>query len=571
MLFPRLSLNTKSLLLAVLIALVFLGLYLIDLRFPERVSIALLIAAIVLIGLSIILLRDIAVPLQAMRTTLQDLAQGHAVETIPGQGRGDEIGAIAGAAAALRDSQLAATRIESALTGTTTNVMIADAENRIVYCNTAVIALLRNATSDIRKDLPHFDPDALVGAKIDIFHKNPAHQRGLLEKLASTYRTRITVGGRRFELIASPVVNRQGARLGTVVEWADITEQLRLESEVIAAIAMASDKGFAERMDLAGKSGFLRQLGEAVNTLSDKCQTMTRDIAATMDAMARGDLSRRVEGNYPGIFGELRDGTNETLDKLREIVSRITSSATQVRDASAEISTGSQDLAQRTEAQAAALEETAASMHEVTTTVRQNAENAQAASSLSKAARETAEKGGDVAQQAVAAVSRIEESARKIGDIVALIDEIAFQTNLLALNASVEAARAGEAGKGFAVVAQEVRALAQRSANASKDIKALISESNTQVKSGAGLVQQAGASLTEIVGAVKKVADIVADIAMASSEQSRGLDEVNTAIGNMDEMTQRNGAMVEQTTASAQQMASLGQTLAEIVGYFRLK
>ncbi|WP_428246358.1 methyl-accepting chemotaxis protein [Ferrovibrio sp.] len=571
MLFPRLSLNTKSLLLAALIALVFLGLYLIDLRFPERLSIALLIAAIVLIGLSMLLLRDIAVPLQAMRTTLQDLAQGHAVETIPGQGRGDEIGVIADAAAALRDSQLAATRIESALTGTTTNVMIADAENRIVYCNTAVIALLRNAASDIRKDLPHFDPDALVGAKIDIFHKNPAHQRGMLEKLTSTYRTRITVGGRRFELIASPVVNRQGARLGTVVEWADITEQLRLESEVIAAIAMASEKGFSERMDLAGKSGFLRQLGEAVNTLSDTCQGMTRDIAATMDAMARGDLSRRVEGNYPGIFGELRDGANETLEKLREVVSRITSSATQVRDASAEISAGSQDLAQRTEAQAAALEETAASMHEVTTTVRQNADNAQAASSLSKAARETAEKGGDVAQQAVAAVSRIEESARKIGDIVALIDEIAFQTNLLALNASVEAARAGEAGKGFAVVAQEVRALAGRSANASKDIKALISESNAQVKSGAGLVQQAGASLTEIVGAVKRVADIVAEIAMASSEQSRGLDEVNTAIGNMDEMTQRNGAMVEQTTASAQQMASLGQTLAEIVGYFRLK
>ncbi|MBP6818879.1 MAG: HAMP domain-containing protein [Ferrovibrio sp.] len=571
MLFSRLSLNAKSMLLTGLIALAFAGLYLTDQYFPGSTNIALLVTAIVLIALSTLLLRDIAAPLQGLSATLQSLAEGHAVEAIAGQGRGDEIGAIAAAATALRDSQLAATRIESALTGTTTNVMIADSENRIVYCNTAVIALLRNAAADIRKDLPHFDPDALVGNKIDVFHKNPAHQRGLLEKLASTYRTSITVGGRRFTLIANPVLNRQGARLGTVVEWSDVTEQLRLESEVIAAIAMASDKGFAERMDLTGKSGFLRQLGEAVNTLSDKCQGMTRDIAATMEAMARGDLSRRVEGDYPGIFGELRDGANETLEKLRDVVSRITSSATQVRDASAEISAGSQDLAQRTEAQAAALEETAASMHEVTTTVRQNAENAQAASNLSRDARDTAEKGGDVAQQAVAAVSRIEESARKIGDIVALIDEIAFQTNLLALNASVEAARAGEAGKGFAVVAQEVRALAQRSANASKDIKALISESNAQVKSGAGLVQQAGASLTEIVGAVKKVADIVAEIAMASSEQSRGLDEVNTAIGNMDEMTQRNGAMVEQTTASAQQMASLGQTLSEIVGYFRLK
>jgi methyl-accepting chemotaxis protein len=249
---------------------------------------------------------------------------------------------------------------------------------------------------------------------------------------------------------------------------------------------------------------------------------------------------------------------------------QLASAAALVRDASAEISTGSQDLAQRTESQAAALEQTAASMHEVTATVKQNADNAQAANQLATAARDTAEKGGGVVGRAVAAVTQIETSAQKIVDIVSLIDEIAFQTNLLALNASVEAARAGEAGKGFAVVAQEVRALAQRSANASKDIKALIQESNAQVKTGATLVNQAGSSLTEIVTAIKKVSDIVAEIAAASAEQARGLEEVNGAVVNMDEMTQRNGALVEQTNASAQTLANQSDALAGLLARFRI-
>jgi methyl-accepting chemotaxis protein len=208
-------------------------------------------------------------------------------------------------------------------------------------------------------------------------------------------------------------------------------------------------------------------------------------------------------------------------------------------------------------------------VHEITATVRQNADNAQAASQLATAARDTAEKGGAVVADAVTAVTQIEESAQKISDIVGLIDEIAFQTNLLALNASVEAARAGEAGKGFAVVAQEVRALAQRSANASKDIKALISASNAQVKTGATLVNQTGSSLTEIVNAVKKVTDIVAEIAAASREQATGLDQINTAVASMDETTQRNGALVEQTSASAQALANQGREIAALVGFFK--
>jgi methyl-accepting chemotaxis protein len=300
-------------------------------------------------------------------------------------------------------------------------------------------------------------------------------------------------------------------------------------------------------------------------------QQAVQQVQVVVEAAKANDLTQRVE--LDGKAGDIRSlcaGVNDLVATMTEIIGSIREASDTIASASAEISTGSQDLAQRTESQAASIEETAASMHEVTTTVKQNADNAQAANQLAAAARDTADKGGTVVRDAVAAVSQIEESAQKISDIIGLIDEIAFQTNLLALNASVEAARAGEAGKGFAVVAQEVRALAQRSANASKDIKALIQASNGQVKTGAALVNQAGQSLTEIVSAIKKVSDIVAEIAAASREQATGLEQINTAVASMDEMTQRNGALVEETTASAQSLSNQAEELAELVKRYKV-
>ncbi|MBP7064636.1 methyl-accepting chemotaxis protein [Ferrovibrio sp.] len=323
------------------------------------------------------------------------------------------------------------------------------------------------------------------------------------------------------------------------------------------------------RLDESDKEGFLLVLSQELNRLSGTLGTVTGGLASVMQVMAQGDLTRQVEGDYQGVFATLKQSANSMAARLRDFAGRLLTTAEAVHGASAEISTGSQDLAGRTESQAASIEETAASMHEITATVRQNADNAQMASQLSQAASDTAQAGGRITADAVQAVTRIEESARRISDIVALIDEIAFQTNLLALNASVEAARAGEAGKGFAVVAQEVRALAQRSANASKDIKALISESNSQVKAGAGLVNRAGQSLVEIVAAIKKVSDIVAEIAAASREQTTGLDQINTAVASMDEMTQRNAALVEETTAAAQSLATQAGELANLVRFFK--
>jgi|GEM_PF-791135 len=347
-------------------------------------------------------------------------------------------------------------------------------------------------------------------------------------------------------------------------------QEAELDRSVGMVVNAAAAGDLGRRIDTSNLQGVMKTLGDGINRLVGSVATAIEEVGQVLAGMANGDLSRRVSGNYQGVFGNLKDNVNTTNEKLGSTVRGIADGAAAVNEASAEISAGSQDLAQRTESQAASIEETAASMHEITATVRQNADNAQAASQLAVSARDAADKGGSVMQDVVGAMTGIEGSAQKIVEIVGLIDEIAFQTNLLALNASVEAARAGEAGKGFAVVAQEVRALAQRSASASKDIKALISQSNAQVKTGATLVNQAGGALGEIVNAVKKVTDIVAEIAAASREQATGLDQINTAVASMDEMTQRNGALVEETSASAQALSNQAKELARLVGFFQV-
>ena len=460
--------------------------------------------------------------------------------------------------------------LESAVANLDANVMMADNDGKIILVNRSIHRMFREAQSDLRRWLPDFDADKLLGENFDRFHKDRNHQRNLIAHLSASHRGRAETAGRVFDVVANPLFDADGKRMGVVIEWQDMTERLRTEREVMQAIVETFESGLGKRIDLSGKTGFVKTLSETVNASAEQVLHMVTDISASLDAMAKGDLTRKLGTEYPGLFGTLATNTNAVTEQIGGVVRKLADLSTTVREAADEISVGSQDLAQRTESQAANLEETAASMHEVTTTVKQNAENAQAANQFTGNARDIAEKGGAVTTEAVTAMSEIEGSAQKIGDIVGLIDEIAFQTNLLALNASVEAARAGEAGKGFAVVAQEVRALAQRSANASKDIKSLIQASNSQVRKGVQLVNQAGATLGDIVAAIKKVADIVSEIAAASSEQSGGLEDVNRAVSSMDEMTQRNGALVEQTTAAAQSLASQAQALAGMVAYFKL-
>ncbi len=342
--------------------------------------------------------------------------------------------------------------------------------------------------------------------------------------------------------------------------------------EEIATLIDAVSKGDLERrIDLAGKDGFYRTMSEGINRLTDTVQSVIADLGEVLSALAQGDLNRRVTSDYHGAFQQVKTDVNATSAKLAEIVGDITAAAETIASASAEVSLGSSDLAERTEQQASSLEETAASMEELGATVRSNAENAQRANVMAADARTAAESGGGVAGSAIEAMRRIESSSRKITDIIGVIDEIAFQTNLLALNAAVEAARAGDAGRGFAVVAQEVRQLAQRSAQASKEIKGLIMDSDAQVKDGVDLVKKAGDALGGIVSGVHQVATLISEMASASAEQATALDEINATVASMDEMTQKNAALVEETTAAAQAMSGQASDLKGLIGFFKLE
>jgi methyl-accepting chemotaxis protein-1 (serine sensor receptor) len=288
------------------------------------------------------------------------------------------------------------------------------------------------------------------------------------------------------------------------------------------------------------------------------------------DRIAHGELGNNVRNESTDELGQLLNSLQRMDAKLVEIVGEVRGSADAVGSAARQLSHGNDDLSQRTQEQAAALEETASSMEEMTATVKQNADNARQANQLAVGAREQAERGGAVVQRAIGAMGEINGSSRKIADIISVIDEIAFQTNLLALNAAVEAARAGEQGRGFAVVATEVRNLAQRSASAAKEIKGLINDSVDKVKVGSELVDESGKTLAQIMESVRKVTDIVAEIAAASEEQSAGIEQVNNAVTQMDNVTQQNAAVVEQASSASKAMEQQSSTLVSQIGYFRL-
>jgi len=459
-------------------------------------------------------------------------------------------------------------QVKQALDKVTANVMVAGADMKISYMNEAMQRMFKIAEADIQKVLPGFESSKLIGANPDVFHKNPAHQRGMIESLSAIHSTEISVGSRKFTLIANPVNDSEGNRLGTVVEWGDVTAERAVEDEIGNVVDAAVAGDLTQRINLEGKEGFLLNVSKGINDFASTCDAGLSDVATMLATMAAGDLTARITNEYQGTFNDLKQNSNETANKLSEVMAEIMKGAGEVSNAATEISDGSNDLSQRTEQQASSLEETAAAMEEMEGAVKTNADNAAQANRQGSTARTVAEKGGEVVNDAVGAMSRIEESSQKISDIIVVIDEIAFQTNLLALNAAVEAARAGDAGKGFAVVASEVRALAQRSSEAAKDIKGLIVDSNNQVKDGVELVNEAGQQLGEIVASIGEVTSLVSEIASANQEQATGIAEINRAIAEMDEMTQQNSALVEETAASARTLEEQSEVMADRVSFF---
>jgi methyl-accepting chemotaxis protein len=418
-----------------------------------------------------------------------------------------------------------ASLLRQALTSASASIMLADENLRIVYANASATRLFQYLEADLRKDLPHFQADKVVGSDIGVFHRHPAQERQLLIDMKEPMTTDVRLGGHALRVVTTPVIDADGRRSGTTVEWFDRTPEVRAEEEVNAIVKGALEGELERRIAIEGKSGFILVLAHGVNQMVDNMVKVIRDVQE-----AAGEVGR----------------------------------------AASEISDGNLGLSERTQEQSSALEATAASMEEMTSTVKQNADNASQANQLAVAARNQAEKGGVIVGKAVDAMSEMNVAAQRIADIIGTIDEIAFQTNLLALNAAVEAARAGEQGRGFAVVAAEVRSLASRSALAAKEIKGLIHDCVRKVGDSSTLVTQSGTTLNDILVSVKKVADIVGEIAAASREQSAGIEQVNEAVMQMDGMTQQNAALIEEASAASGAMAEQANRLVETMSAYRL-
>jgi len=538
------------------------------------------IGLLVAVVAAIMLVRMVIRPVETVHRALLEMSTGK-LDTAIDSSRKDELGLILSAAKSMQikvgfdmsEARRAAEetlRIKIGLDNVATNVMIADRDLNIIYMNKAIGEMFRFAESAIQQDLPNFSAAKLMGANIDVFHKDPSHQRAMLAKLTQTHRATIKMGGRTFSLTVTPVMDEKGARLGTAVEWVDRTAEVAVEEEVASLVEAAANGDFEQRIPEQDKQGFFLKLSKGLNGLMGVISAGLTDVAAVLNCVARGDLTTTITADYAGTFAQLKEDTNTTVERLREVVGRIKESTEAINTAASEISAGNTDLSRRTEEQASSLEETASSMEELNATVRQNADSASEANSLAHKSNRVAESGGEKMVEVVDTMNAIRESSKKISDIIVVIDSIAFQTNILALNAAVEAARAGEQGRGFAVVASEVRGLAQRSAQAAKEIKLLISDSTDKVESGVSLVDEAGKTMEEIVSNFKRLTALVTDISDASQEQSEGIGQVTHAVAQMDEVTQQNAALVEQAAAAAESLEDQAQSLVHAVSIFRL-
>ncbi len=465
-------------------------------------------------------------------------------------------------------------RIRTALDYSSTGVYLTNTDLEIVYANRALQDKLAEYSEDIATELTHYDASKpLIGQHVTALEYRGEVDGKVIDVLEKTgvFKREMRFGSAEFAQTISVIRDESGAPVGNVVEWRDRTTEALVEKEVARVIAAAAAGDLSGRVDTVGKDGFFLQLAEQINSLLDANASSLEQISALLSALSRGDLTVRMHGDYQGVFATMRDDANATAEQLTGIVGRIKQSSVSINSAATEIASGNNDLSRRTEQQAANLEETAASMEELTSTVRQNAESARQANQLAIGAASVASQGGEVVSQVVSTMTQIEQSSRKIAEIISVIDGIAFQTNILALNAAVEAARAGEQGRGFAVVASEVRTLAQRSAGAAKEIKGLIDDSVGKVADGSALVRKAGTTMGEIVASVQRVTDIMAEISAASQEQSAGIEQVNQTVVQMDETTQQNAALVEEATAAARSMEEQAAHLANVVSVFQLE
>ncbi|MBK9441868.1 MAG: PAS domain-containing protein [Comamonadaceae bacterium] len=461
--------------------------------------------------------------------------------------RNDEIAADAEARAN--------TRIKHALDKCTTNVMIANASHDIVYMNETAQLMMQRNEAALRSSLPHFDASKLLGTNIDIFHKDPTRQRLTLDALQSTHRAQIRVGTLCFGFIANPIVDAAGKRVGTVVEWLDRTAEVGVEGEIASVVQGAAHGDFSKRLLLEGKSGFFENLSGHINQLMDASEKGLSDVAHVLLAFAEGDLTQRMDGNFGGLFGKVKDSANTTAENLTRVLGEVNAAAAALTGAANQVSATAQSLSQAASEQAASVEETSATMDTMSASITHNSDNARVTDGMAKKTSKEAVDGGKAVNATVQAMKQI---AAKIG----IVDDIAYQTNLLALNAAIEAARAGEHGKGFAVVAAEVRKLAERSQLAAREISELAGKS-------VSTAERAGKLLDEIVPSIQKTSELVQEISASSSQQSESVLQISSAMGQLGRATQQNASASEELAATSEELSGQAEQLQQSISFFK--
>ncbi|WP_321277539.1 methyl-accepting chemotaxis protein [Thiomicrorhabdus indica] len=506
-----------------------------------------------------------------LKTGIEQIANGNLQDALPDK---SELGfmlnmlrtRVAESEAKNYDAAKNSAVLTTAMNSASTNLMVADSDFNITSINQSLAEMFKRNERSLQQVLPNFRTDSVVGSNMDVFHQNPEHQRQMVAALMEPWQGNLKVSDLILELTVVPII-RNNQKQGYVIEWLDKTNQMKNINDITRVLNHIEEGDFNHRVEVF--PGDLEELGHAMNSTMATLGGVMTSISEVMMAQAKGDLTQALPaGVFKGQVQDLKNAIHLSSKKMKEVVS-MTSEVSQSVDSTArEVAQGAKDLNSRVQQQASSLENTSATMEQMNSQVQSSSENAQEASKVSVEVQHKVEQGVDVMQQTIQAMTAIEESSHKIADIVTLIDSIAFQTNLLALNAAVEAARAGEHGRGFAVVASEVRSLAQKSAEAAKEIKQLIDETVERVSQGSHLASESGEMLNEIDQSIIKVTQMVAHIAQATQEQAEGVEQVHRTISQIDSVTQQNAALVEQTSASAEHLRNQAQTLKQDMSYF---
>jgi methyl-accepting chemotaxis protein len=479
------------------------------------------------------------------------------MERLPG-----EMKAISDAAESAREQMLAAdtaarynARVKAALDNVSMPVRIAADDGTVLYINHALRDVLQRDLAAFRRQIPGFEPDKIIDGSIAIFYADPQAALTRLRNLNGTVQSQLELGGRMYRLTTTAVNADGGERLGTIGQWDDITEQLAAEKEVNALVQAAAQGDFAQRLSAQGKTGFFANLASGMNTLMETSEQGLSDVATLLSAFAEGDLTHRIERDYAGLFGEVKQNANATAENLTRVLAEVHAAADQLTGAADQVSATAQSLSQAASEQAASVEQTSATMDTMSASISQNSDNARVTDGMAAKTSKEAVDGGSAVNNTVAAMKQI---ASKIG----IVDDIAYQTNLLALNAAIEAARAGEHGKGFAVVAAEVRKLAERSQLAAKEIGDL-------ALSSVATAERAGRLLDEIVPSIQKTSELVQEIAAASSEQSESVLQIGNAMGQLTKATAQNASASEELAATSEELSAQASQLQQSIAFFK--